>query len=296
MPRKRCRQLGARRPDFKAFRPNYPITHAQPEDGSSRIMHRFPNLRTRPSRSCGRIQASHAWTMSAAAAAAVPGGSAKRVSAAKEKLAEDVAAVAPVVQRIHEAATRHRQQCLERRAAVAGAGPPSATFHFPSLGQQPACNRSGLLSRAQPEPGSAASWRPPSEAFSMSSAVPSTSVPSTSIPSTSGATAESSATSSSLNAASPILCVPLEDPALPLARATHLWLPAEEQWRQLKPPRKRKRPVERPASGTAGGAGTASGAGGVDGVDAAGLPVGRRGPVPDELPPGWTCEQHPNPP
>ena len=49
MPRKRCRQLGARRPDFKAFRPNYPITHAQPEDGSSRIMHRFPNLRTRPS-------------------------------------------------------------------------------------------------------------------------------------------------------------------------------------------------------------------------------------------------------
>ena len=83
-----------------------------------------------------------------------------------------------------------------------------------------------------------------------------------------------------LNAASPILCAPLQDTALPLARASHVWLPAEEQWRQLKPPRKRKQPVERPASGMAVGGETSD------------LPVSRRGPVADALPPGWVCDEH----
>lgn len=85
---------------------------------------------------------------------------------------------------------------------------------------------------------------------------------------------DSSLTSPFLNAASPILCAPLQDTALPLARASHVWLPAEKQWRQL------KQVVERPASGMAVGA------------DAAGLPVSRRGPVADTLPPGWVCDEH----
>ena len=93
-------------------------------------------------------------------------------------------------------------------------------------------------------------------------------------PSTCDDPPDSSLTSPFLNAASPILCAPLQDTTLPLARASHVWLPAEEQWRQLKPLMKRKQAVGRPASGMAGGA------------DAAGVPVSRRGPVADALPPG----------
>ena len=66
--------------------------------------------------------------------------------------------------------------------------------------------------------------------------------------------------------------MPLQDTALPAAHATHLWVPADEQWRRLKAPRKRQRAAERPAGGTAEAA-------------------GRRG-VPEQMPAGWTCEDH----
>ena len=70
----------------------------------------------------------------------------------------------------------------------------------------------------------AASCRPSSEAT-----IPMEHGTSSAGPSTCDDPPDSSLTSPFLNAASPILCVPLQDPALPLARATHLWLPAEEQ-------------------------------------------------------------------
>ena len=121
----------------------------------------------------------------------------------------------------------------------------------------------------------AAACRPSSEAT-----VPMEHGTSSAGPSTCDDPPDSSLTSPFLNAASPILCAPLQDKSLPLARASHVWLPAEEQWRQLKPPTKRKQAVERPASGMAVGA------------DAAGVPVSRRGPVADALPPGWVCDEH----
>jgi len=126
----------------------------------------------------------------------------------------------------------------------------------------------------QPELAAAA-CRPSSEAT-----IPMEHGTSSAGPSTCDDPPDSSLTSPFLNAASPILCAPLQDTTLPLARASHVWLPAEEQWRQLKPPTKRKQAVERPASGMAVGA------------DAAGLPVSRRGPVADALPPGWVCDEH----
>ena len=109
----------------------------------------------------------------------------------------------------------------------------------------------------------AAACRPSSEAT-----IPMEHGTSSAGPSTCDDPPDSSLTSPFLNAASPILCAPLQDTTLPLARASHVWLPAEEQWRQLKPPTKRKQAVE------------------------AGVPVSRRGPVPDALPPGWVCEEH----
>ena len=129
----------------------------------------------------------------------------------------------------------------------------------------------------QPELAAAA-CRPSSEAT-----IPMEHGTSSAGPSTCDDPPDSSLTSPFLNAASPILCAPLQDTTLPLARASHVWLPAEEQWRQLKqlkPPTKRKQAVERPASGMAVGA------------DAAGVPVSRRGPVADALPPGWVCDEH----
>ena len=107
----------------------------------------------------------------------------------------------------------------------------------------------------------AAACRPSSEAT-----VPMEHGTSSAGPSTCDDPPDSSLTSPFLNAASPILCAPLQDTTLPLARASHVWLPAEEQWRQLKPPTKRKQAVERPVS--------------------------RRGPVADALPPGWVCDEH----